>query len=63
MTKPAPCKRINLNRGDNMPCRRRYLESDQGIKEREPYIREFGVPQPDRMGKYDLWPGYAATFI
>lgn len=46
-----------------MPCRSRYQDSDQGFKEREPYIREFGVLLPDRMGKYDVWLGYAATSI
>ena len=35
----------------------------QGIKERERYVREFGVPPPDDIGKYDVWPGYAASFI
>ncbi|MBK6323085.1 MAG: SOS response-associated peptidase [Burkholderiales bacterium] len=35
----------------------------QGIKERERYIRKFGVAPPDDLGKYDVWPGYAATAI
>lgn len=35
----------------------------QGIKERNRYIRAFGVPPPDDVGKYDVWPSYAATFI
>ena len=35
----------------------------QGIKERERYVREFGVAPPDDLGKYDVWPGYAASFI
>ena len=35
----------------------------QGIKERERYVREFGVPPPDDLGKYAVWPGYAASFI
>lgn len=35
----------------------------QGIKERERYRRMFGVDPPDDIGKYDVWPGYAATFI
>ena len=35
----------------------------QGIKERERYRRMFGVDPPDDRGKYDVWPGYAATFI
>ena len=33
----------------------------QGIKERERYRRMFGVDPPDDIGKYDVWPGYAAT--
>ena len=35
----------------------------QGIKERERYRRMFGVDPPDDIGKYDVWPGYVATFI
>ena len=35
----------------------------QGIKERERYIRQFGVEPPDNLGKSDLWPGYVGTFI
>lgn len=35
----------------------------QGIKERERYIRQFGVYPPDDLGKYDVWPGYTATAI
>ena len=35
----------------------------QGIKERERYIRAFGVEPPADLGKHDLWPGYAGTFI
>ena len=35
----------------------------QGIKERERYRRMFGIDPPDDIGKYDVWPGYAATFI
>lgn len=35
----------------------------QSIKERERYLRHFGVEPPTDLGKYDVWPGYAATFI
>jgi putative SOS response-associated peptidase YedK len=35
----------------------------QGIKERERYIRQFGVEPPGDLGKYDLWPGYLGSFI
>lgn len=35
----------------------------QAIKERERYRREFHVDPPDDLGKYDVWPGYAASFI
>ena len=35
----------------------------QGIKERERYLRQFGVEPPTEMGKTDLWPGYLGTFI
>lgn len=35
----------------------------QAIKERERYFRHFGVKSPTDIGKYDVWPGYAATFI
>lgn len=35
----------------------------QGIKERERYIRRFGVAPPDGLGRYDLWPGYPGTFV
>ncbi len=35
----------------------------QGIKERERYRRHFGVEPPEDIGKWDVWPGYAATFI
>jgi len=35
----------------------------QAIKERERYIRAFGIEPPDDIGKHDAWPGYAATFI
>ena len=35
----------------------------QGIKERERYIRYFGVEPPGDLGKVDLWPGYVGAFI
>lgn len=35
----------------------------QGIKERERYIRHFGVEPPDDPHKLDLWPGYLGAFI
>src|SRR5450756_2082919 len=35
----------------------------QGIKERERYLRHFGVEPPSDLGKADLWPGYLGTFI
>src|SRR5665647_3489633 len=35
----------------------------QGVKERERYIRYFGVEPPDDPGKIDLWPGYLGAFI
>jgi putative SOS response-associated peptidase YedK len=35
----------------------------QAIKERERYIRHFGVAPPADQGKWDVWPGYAASFI
>jgi putative SOS response-associated peptidase YedK len=35
----------------------------QGIKERERYIRQFGVEPPSDLGKYDLWPGYLGSFV
>jgi putative SOS response-associated peptidase YedK len=36
---------------------------NQGIKERERYIRQFGVEPPGELCKYDLWPGYLGTFV
>lgn len=30
----------------------------QGVKERERYLRHFGVEPPGDLGKVDLWPGY-----
>lgn len=35
----------------------------QAVRERERYIRHFGVEPPADPGKHDVWPGYAATFI
>lgn len=35
----------------------------QAIKERERYLRHFGVEPPADQGKLDVWPGYAASFI
>ena len=35
----------------------------QAVKERERYIRHFGVEPPADPGKLDVWPGYAASFI
>lgn len=35
----------------------------QAIKEREIYIRHFGVEPPADLGKADVWPGYAASFV
>ncbi len=35
----------------------------QAIKERERYLRHFGVEPPAESGKFDVWPGYAASFI
>jgi putative SOS response-associated peptidase YedK len=35
----------------------------QGIKEREKYLRCFGVEPPQEPGVADIWPGYAGAFI
>ncbi len=35
----------------------------QAIKERERYLRYFGVEPPEDLGKHDVWPGYSGTFI
>ena len=35
----------------------------QGIKERERYLRHFGVEPAGDLGKVDLWPGYVGSFI
>lgn len=33
------------------------------MKERERYLRHFGVEPPENLGLFDVWPGYAASFI
>jgi hypothetical protein len=35
----------------------------QALKERERYLRHFGVEPPPEPGKLDLWPGYMGSFI
>ena len=35
----------------------------QALKERERYIRAFGVEPPAEPGKVDLWPGYMGSLI
>lgn len=35
----------------------------QAIKERERFLRHFGVEPPTDLGKFDLWPGYVGSFI
>ena len=35
----------------------------QSVKERERFIRQFGVEPPHDGGKTDLWPGYMGSFI
>lgn len=35
----------------------------QALKERERYFRHFGVAPPEDLGKADMWPGYAGSFI
>lgn len=35
----------------------------QALKERERYLRHFGVEPPSEPGKLDLWPGYLGSFI
>lgn len=35
----------------------------QALKERERYLRHFGVEPPLEPGKLDLWPGYLGAFI
>ena len=35
----------------------------QAVKEPERYRRQFGVEPPADMGKFDVWPGYGASFI
>ena len=33
------------------------------MKDRERYLRHFGVEPPADLGKFDVWPTYAASFI
>lgn len=35
----------------------------QAIKERERFLRQFGVYPPDPDGRYDMWPGYTGVMI
>lgn len=35
----------------------------QALKDRQRYQRHFGVEPPDDLGKFDVWPMYAASFI
>ena len=35
----------------------------QAMKDRERYRRHFGVEPPNDLGKFDVWPMYAASFI
>jgi putative SOS response-associated peptidase YedK len=35
----------------------------QAIKDRERYLRSFGVPPPEHPYIEDVWPGYAGSFI
>ena len=35
----------------------------QALKEREKFMRHFGVAPPPEGGKLDLWPGYLGPFI
>jgi putative SOS response-associated peptidase YedK len=35
----------------------------QALKERERYLRHFGVEPPSEPGKFDLWPGYVGSFV
>jgi hypothetical protein len=35
----------------------------QAMKDRERYRRHFGVEPPDDLGKFDVWPMHAASFI
>ena len=35
----------------------------EAMKDRERYRRHFGVEPPDDLGKFDVWPMYAASFI
>jgi len=35
----------------------------QALKEREKYLKVFGVEPPPQDGKLDMWPGYLGAFI
>ena len=35
----------------------------QALKEREHYLRHFGVEPPPDPGKLDMWPGYLGSFV
>jgi putative SOS response-associated peptidase YedK len=35
----------------------------QTLKDRARYMHNFGVEPPDDLGKFDIWPGYRASFI
>jgi putative SOS response-associated peptidase YedK len=35
----------------------------QALKEREKFLKHFGVEQPPEDGKLDMWPGYLGPFI
>jgi hypothetical protein len=35
----------------------------QAIKERERFLRLFGVYPPDPDGKFDMWPGYTGVMV
>lgn len=35
----------------------------QALKEREKFLKHFGVEPPGELGKLDMWPGYLGPFI
>ena len=35
----------------------------QAVKEREKFLRHFGLASPPEDGKLDMWPGYLGAFI
>jgi putative SOS response-associated peptidase YedK len=35
----------------------------QALKERDKYVRCFGVEPPLESGKHDVWPGYSGVFV